>query len=183
VVRGKKQKLISVGSSTEITFQRSKKVVKTKDGKGQRKDKGVFLRSRDNKGTQRIFLQRRGGADHRHSGFTMRVTEYQSNPSMGVKPTGKRVSVETFSDKKHSLLLLAYMLVKADKARFAEFVFHTMGTIANSRWMQGFHAFIRRENSLFDREDGQVCQSATHNKRALGGTGDNHRSKNGGREE
>jgi hypothetical protein len=131
-------------------------MIKKKDGKGQRKDKGVFFRSRKGKGPQRVFLQRRGGADDSNIGFNMRVTEHQSNPSMGDKPAGKRVSYEAFSDKKHPLLLLANMPVKADKAGFAESVFHKMGAIAHCGWRQGFHPIIRRENNLFDREDGQL---------------------------
>jgi hypothetical protein len=74
-------------------------MVKIKDGKGQTKDKGVFFRSTDDQRTQRVFLQRRGGADNCDIGVDMRVREHQSNPSMGVKPAGKRVSVEAFSDK------------------------------------------------------------------------------------
>jgi hypothetical protein len=46
----------------------------------------------------------------------MRFTQYQSNPSMGVKSARERVLVETFPDRYHPLLLLAFMLVKADKA-------------------------------------------------------------------
>jgi hypothetical protein len=74
-------------------------MLKTKDGKGQTKNKGVFFRSRNDKRTQWIFLQRRGGVDNCDIGFNMRLTQHQSNPSMGIKPESKRVLVEAFSDK------------------------------------------------------------------------------------
>jgi hypothetical protein len=48
---------------------------------------------------------------------------------MGNKPTGARVFVETFPDRYNPLLLLAFMLVKADKAVLAEPLFHAMGAI------------------------------------------------------
>jgi hypothetical protein len=61
---------------------------------------------------------------------------------MGFMPARKRVPGGAFSDKKHPLLLLAFMLVKADKARIAESVLHTMGTVTDCRRRQGFHCFI-----------------------------------------
>jgi hypothetical protein len=60
-----------------------------------------------------MFLQRRGGTDNRDIGFYVRFTQYQSNPSMGVKPKSKRVLVEAFRDKYHTMLLLAVMPFKA----------------------------------------------------------------------
>jgi hypothetical protein len=52
---------------------------------------------------------------------------------MGLKPAGERVFVEAFLYKYHTVLLLAFMLVKADKALLAKPVLHTMGTVVNNR--------------------------------------------------
>jgi hypothetical protein len=86
-------------------------MIKLKDGKG--KNKGVFFGSWDDKRVQWIFLQLRAGADNRDIGLYARLTQHQSNPSMGVKPKSKRVLVQAFPYKYHALLLPAFMPFKA----------------------------------------------------------------------
>jgi hypothetical protein len=53
------------------------------------------------------------GADNRDIGLYVRLTQHQSNPSMGIEPKSKRVLVEAFRDKYHTMLLLAVMPFKA----------------------------------------------------------------------
>jgi hypothetical protein len=62
----------------------------------------------------------------------MRITQHQSNPSMGNKPTSPRILVELFFDRYHSLLLLAFMPFKAYKALLVEPLLYPMGSITNA---------------------------------------------------
>ena len=162
-------------------------MLKRKNGKGQKQDLGVFFGNWDDKRIRWIFLQRKGGiglksADYSDIGFNMRVTQYQSNPSMGNKPASEGVLVEAFWNKYHPLLLLAFVFVKVDKARFAEPVLHKMVAIVPSRRWRRLHTFIWWKNNPFYWKNGQLCQFAAYNKCAPGRTGHNHRAKNCRRE-
>jgi hypothetical protein len=63
--------------------QFSKDMLKLQDGTENNKYMGVFFGGRNDKGTQRLFFQCRGGADGRNSGYFVRFKECQPNQPMG----------------------------------------------------------------------------------------------------
>jgi hypothetical protein len=97
----------------EINFQKNEVMIRCKDGQDS-KDKRIFFRSRNDKRTQRVFLQRRGGANNSDTGFSVWFAQHQSNTPMGVKSAGARIFTGAFFYKKCSVLLLAAMLAEAD---------------------------------------------------------------------
>ena len=91
--------------------------------------KRLFFGRKNHKRTQRLFLQRMGGADDRDIGFFLWFTQRQSDSSVGVQCPGFWVFGKTFRDCGHSVLLLADLLAENDKTEVLEPLFYEVDTV------------------------------------------------------
>jgi hypothetical protein len=86
----------------------------------------------------------------------MRAEECKSDTSMGAYDAYSGIFVKAFQDKPNTELLLAVMSVEADKTAVVERVLCKMGAVVYTERFERPDAVIRRENSMFDGEDGEI---------------------------
>jgi hypothetical protein len=92
---------------------------------------------------------------------------------MGKHGAYSGILVKAFQDSQNTELLLAVMPVEADKTAITERVLCKMGTVVYTGRCERPDGIIRRENSMFHGEDGEIRRSVEYRERADCGIRDN----------